>query len=134
MEEAQRANVPGLQASSPNAEIQQIISDNDLTPILEKEAAVKYITWDKNQWLVFPALNMSTSSANNHRVSSDDEETLEMKRTYASGKCLGGRMVWAAMVVAQAIIALFVSNLMSSSTIASGLALPKTANKHVPPG
>ncbi|KAJ6032574.1 hypothetical protein N7540_003306 [Penicillium herquei] len=61
-----------------NAEIQQIISDNDLTPILEKEAAVKYVTWDKNQW-----------------VSYDDEETLEMKRKYANGKCLGGRMVWA---------------------------------------
>ncbi|KAJ5219685.1 hypothetical protein N7468_008889 [Penicillium chermesinum] len=60
------------------SEIQQIISDNDLTPILLKEAAVKYITWDKDQW-----------------VSYDDEETLEMKKKYANGKCLGGRMVWA---------------------------------------
>lgn len=61
-----------------NSEIQAIIKQYDLTPVLDKEAAVKYIVWNTNQW-----------------VSYDDEETLELKRTYANSKCLGGRMVWA---------------------------------------
>jgi chitinase len=61
-----------------NSEIQDIITKYDLTPVLDKEAAVKYIVWNTNQW-----------------VSYDDEETLELKRTFANNKCLGGRMVWA---------------------------------------
>ena len=33
-----------------DAEIQVIISDENLTPILNEEAAVKYIVWNTNQW------------------------------------------------------------------------------------
>jgi chitinase len=33
-----------------NSEIQQIISDNDQTPVLDKDAAVKYMVWDEDQW------------------------------------------------------------------------------------
>jgi chitinase len=36
-----------------NAEIQDVISKYDLTPTLDKDAAVKYMTWDSDQWLVF---------------------------------------------------------------------------------
>ncbi|KAI7336592.1 hypothetical protein KC315_g2679 [Hortaea werneckii] len=61
-----------------NSEIQDIIADNGITPILVKEDAVKYLTWDFNQW-----------------ASYDDEETLKMKREYANSLCLGGTMVWA---------------------------------------
>ncbi|CZR61249.1 uncharacterized protein PAC_11145 [Phialocephala subalpina] len=61
-----------------NSEIQDIIAEYSLTPVLDKEAAIKYLVWDTDQW-----------------VSYDDEETLELKRTYANKKCLGGRMVWA---------------------------------------
>ncbi|PSR77531.1 glycoside hydrolase superfamily, partial [Coniella lustricola] len=60
------------------AEIQDTITDNDLTPILDKDAAVKYITWDSNQW-----------------VSYDDSETFDLKLEYANKKCLGGTMAWA---------------------------------------
>lgn len=60
-----------------NSEIQQIIQDG-AQPTLDKDAAVKQIVWDSNQW-----------------VSYDDEETLKMKIDYANGKCLGGTMVWA---------------------------------------
>ncbi|KAJ5538234.1 hypothetical protein N7494_007713 [Penicillium frequentans] len=60
-----------------DAEIQNVISENNLTPILEETAAVKYIVWDDNQW-----------------VSYDDAETLDLKRTFANSKCLGGRFVW----------------------------------------
>ncbi|KAI7566246.1 hypothetical protein KC319_g5436, partial [Hortaea werneckii] len=52
--------------------------NNGMTPILVKEDAVKYITWDSNQW-----------------VSYDDEETFRMKREYANSLCLGGISVWA---------------------------------------
>ncbi|KAI7081911.1 hypothetical protein KC356_g8770 [Hortaea werneckii] len=61
-----------------NSEIQDIITDNRIKPILVKEDAVKYLTWDFNQW-----------------VSYDDEETFRMKREYANSLCLGGIMVWA---------------------------------------
>lgn len=61
-----------------NSEIQDVIAQYDLTPILNEEAGIKYIVWDSDQW-----------------VSYDDEETLALKRTFANKKCLGGRMVWA---------------------------------------
>ncbi|KAJ8132429.1 hypothetical protein O1611_g1195 [Lasiodiplodia mahajangana] len=61
-----------------DAEIQNIISSKDLTPVLDTEAAVKYMSWDDDQW-----------------VSYDDEDTFKMKLDYANGLCLGGTMVWA---------------------------------------
>ncbi|KAL2825862.1 glycoside hydrolase superfamily [Aspergillus pseudoustus] len=33
-----------------DAEIQKIIRQHDLTPVLDKQAGVKYIVWDNNQW------------------------------------------------------------------------------------
>lgn len=60
-----------------NSEIQDII-DAGATPTLDKDAAVKQIVWDNNQW-----------------ISYDDEETYKMKIDYANSKCLGGTMVWA---------------------------------------
>ncbi|KAI8940612.1 hypothetical protein NX059_001884 [Plenodomus lindquistii] len=61
-----------------NAEIQRIIKANSLQPVLDKDAAVKYIVWNDNQW-----------------VSYDDEETVQMKKEFANKHCLGGTMVWA---------------------------------------
>ncbi|RMY97491.1 hypothetical protein D0864_04757 [Hortaea werneckii] len=74
-EEGRCTEQPGILS---NSEIQDIITDNGMTPILVKEDAVKYITWDSNQW-----------------VSYDDEETFRMKREYANSLCLGGISVWA---------------------------------------
>ncbi|KAI4721608.1 glycoside hydrolase [Aureobasidium sp. EXF-10727] len=61
-----------------NAEIQRIIKARNLTPILDSQAGIKYITWDSNQW-----------------VSYDDEQTFTLKKNFANGLCLGGTMVWA---------------------------------------
>ncbi|KAK7425112.1 hypothetical protein QQX98_000026 [Neonectria punicea] len=58
-------------------EINKIIKDGGKVK-LYKEAGVKIVTWDTNQW-----------------VSWDDKETLKMKLDYANGHCLGGTMVWA---------------------------------------
>jgi chitinase len=33
-----------------NAEVQEIIKEHDLTPILDEETAVKYIVWNVDQW------------------------------------------------------------------------------------
>jgi chitinase len=60
------------------SEIKDLL-DAGATPVLDKTAAVKYITWDTNQW-----------------VSYDDDETLKMKINYANKNCLGGTMIWAA--------------------------------------
>lgn len=57
-------------------EIQDIISTNKLTPMFDKTAAVKWITWDTNQW-----------------VSYDDADTFALKRQFANSRCLGGTMV-----------------------------------------
>ncbi|KAI1870410.1 uncharacterized protein JN550_005338 [Neoarthrinium moseri] len=59
-------------------EIEDIISYNDLKPVWDKKAAVKWITWNDNQW-----------------VSYDDEDTFDQKRKFANSRCLGGTMVWA---------------------------------------
>ncbi|KAE8361527.1 glycoside hydrolase [Aspergillus caelatus] len=60
-----------------NNEIQQIIRDNDVTPTLYKDAAVKTLTWDNDQW-----------------VSYDDEDTWRLKAEFAKSECLGGVLVW----------------------------------------
>lgn len=60
-----------------NSEIFEIISKNNLTPVFDKEAAVKIVYWE-DQW-----------------VSYDDDETLKIKADFARENCLGGVMVWA---------------------------------------
>lgn len=60
-------------------EIQEIIDAGGAQITTDKKAAVKIVTWGKNQW-----------------VSYDDEETLKAKMDYANNLCLGGVMVWAA--------------------------------------
>ena len=59
-------------------EIDDIISKNNLKPIHDEKAAVKWITWDKDQW-----------------VSYDDTDTFAQKKDFANSRCLGGLMVWA---------------------------------------
>lgn len=59
-------------------EIDDIISKNNLKPVHDEKAAVKWITWDSNQW-----------------VSYDDTETFAQKKAFANSRCLGGLMVWA---------------------------------------
>ncbi|KAM0798075.1 glycoside hydrolase superfamily [Usnea florida] len=59
-------------------EIQDIITQNSLTPTWDHNAGVKWITWDSNQW-----------------VSYDDADTFQQKKEFASQRCLGGLMVWA---------------------------------------
>lgn len=60
-----------------NNEITQIISDNNLTPVLDKDAAVKTITWNSDQWVSF-----------------DDQDTWKIKADFAKSECLGGVLVW----------------------------------------
>ncbi|KAK5678311.1 hypothetical protein LTS10_009483 [Elasticomyces elasticus] len=76
--DASEGNCTATSGILSNAEIQQIITDNTLTPTLDESAAVKYITWNTDQW-----------------VSYDDAETFSMKMDYANRMCLGGVMVWA---------------------------------------
>ncbi|CAD0115050.1 unnamed protein product [Aureobasidium uvarum] len=58
-------------------EIMQIIDQHNLTPYHDKEAAVKYVTWNEDQW-----------------VSYDDQETFQQKIQYANKLGLGGMLVW----------------------------------------
>ncbi|KAI0383270.1 glycoside hydrolase [Hypomontagnella monticulosa] len=60
-----------------HGEIQDIIRENDLSPTLDKEAAVKTISWG-NQWVSF-----------------DDADTWKLKADLARGQCVSGVMVWA---------------------------------------
>ncbi|KID94681.1 Glycoside hydrolase, subgroup, catalytic core, partial [Metarhizium majus ARSEF 297] len=61
-----------------NSEIVDMMQLQKLQPTHYKDAAVKVLTFDDNQWVAF-----------------DDEETLGQKVQFASSKCLGGVMVWA---------------------------------------
>ncbi|KAJ2976628.1 hypothetical protein NQ176_g4845 [Zarea fungicola] len=49
-----------------------------LKPIHDEEAAVKYVVWDKNQW-----------------VSYDDSDTFKAKLDWANSIGIGGSMIWA---------------------------------------
>lgn len=59
-------------------EIDEFIAGKHPEIIYDKDAAVKIITWDDNQW-----------------VSYDYIDTFKLKADFARGKCLGGLMVWA---------------------------------------
>ncbi|KAI0124098.1 family 18 glycosyl hydrolase [Xylariales sp. AK1849] len=59
-------------------EIKDVISANNVQPVWDKTAGVKWITWDSNQW-----------------ISYDDDDTFDQKRKFANSRCLGGTMVWA---------------------------------------
>ncbi|KAM6526029.1 hypothetical protein FSOLCH5_002160 [Fusarium solani] len=61
-----------------NSEIMEVISRTNASPKLDKEAAVKILTFDNNNWVAY-----------------DDEETLKMKADFAREQCLSGLMVWA---------------------------------------
>jgi len=60
-----------------NSEIDDIVKERGLTPVLWEKETVKVVHWD-DQWLSY-----------------DDAETLKMKADYARSLCLGGVMVWA---------------------------------------
>ncbi|KAL7892931.1 hypothetical protein HDV64DRAFT_272901 [Trichoderma sp. TUCIM 5745] len=59
------------------SEITTILKDNDLTPTLYKDAAVKTVNWNGDQW-----------------VSYDDEDTWKIKADFVKTQCLGGVIVW----------------------------------------
>lgn len=61
-----------------NSEIDGLVAKEGLNPVLNKDAAVKVLTWGGNNWVTY-----------------DDEETLQMKADFARSECLGGVMVWA---------------------------------------
>ncbi|GKT93657.1 class V chitinase [Colletotrichum tofieldiae] len=60
------------------AEIERIRGGKDVKEGFDMEAAVKWMTWDSNQW-----------------VSYEDAETFQLKLDWASSKGLGGTMIWA---------------------------------------
>ncbi|KAL2753128.1 glycoside hydrolase family 18 protein, partial [Sodiomyces alcalophilus JCM 7366] len=60
-----------------NAEIRRVLDRTGVTPILDREAGIKYISWE-GQW-----------------VSYDDGETLALKTQFANNRCLAGKMIWA---------------------------------------
>lgn len=59
-------------------EITDIVRTKKLTPVHDKEAGVKYITWNSDQW-----------------VSYDDADTFEQKKDLAKDLGLGGYLIWA---------------------------------------
>ncbi|PLN83775.1 glycosyl hydrolases family 18-domain-containing protein [Aspergillus taichungensis] len=60
------------------SEIVDIIAKDDLTPVYDKEFAIKYIVWNDNQW-----------------ISYDDQQTFQQKIKFANKKGLGGLLLWA---------------------------------------
>ncbi|KAH7119486.1 putative class V chitinase [Dactylonectria estremocensis] len=60
------------------SEIVDVMERTGNKPVLNKEAAVKILTFDTNQWVAF-----------------DDEDTLQMKADFAREQCMSGIMVWA---------------------------------------
>lgn len=60
-------------------EIQALLKQHtDLKPIWDKDAAVKYVVYDKNQW-----------------ISYNDPDTFKQKVEWANSVGLGGSLIWA---------------------------------------
>ncbi|KAM3508938.1 hypothetical protein MY10362_000908 [Beauveria mimosiformis] len=58
-------------------EIQEVVSEKGLAPVLHRDAAVKTVSWD-NQWVSF-----------------DDAVTWRLKANHLRSQCIEGFMVWA---------------------------------------
>jgi chitinase len=61
-----------------NSEISELIRSKKLRPKLHKDAAVKTIQWNNDQW-----------------VSYDDKDTWKLKANFLKSQCLSGVLVWA---------------------------------------
>ncbi|KAF5655126.1 glycoside superfamily [Fusarium sp. NRRL 25303] len=61
-----------------NSEITDLIRDKKLRPKLYKDAAIKTIQWNNDQW-----------------VSYDDKDTWKLKANFLKSQCLSGVLVWA---------------------------------------
>ncbi|KAL4744802.1 hypothetical protein BDW72DRAFT_199248 [Aspergillus terricola var. indicus] len=61
-----------------NSEIIEIMEKQQIKSTFDKNAAVKILKFDQNQWLTY-----------------DDADTFKLKAQFASSQCLGGVMVWA---------------------------------------
>ncbi|KAG9251358.1 putative class V chitinase [Emericellopsis atlantica] len=61
-----------------NSEIEDIMASENVSPVLDKEAAVQVLTYGDGYWVTY-----------------DDEDTLQLKADFARSQCLGGVMVWA---------------------------------------
>ncbi|TGJ83730.1 hypothetical protein E0Z10_g5022 [Xylaria hypoxylon] len=59
-------------------EIEDVIDKYNPEVVWDKDAGVKWITWNNNQW-----------------ISYDDDDTFAQKKSFATDRCLGGLMVWA---------------------------------------
>lgn len=60
-------------------EVENILLTNpDISPVYDKEAAAKYFSWDTDQW-----------------ISYDDAETFKAKVDWANSVGLGGSLIWA---------------------------------------
>ncbi|KAI8648702.1 Chitinase [Fusarium keratoplasticum] len=60
------------------SEIVDVMNRTGSKPVLNKEAAVKILTFDSNQWVAY-----------------DDEDTFQSKADFAREQCMSGIMVWA---------------------------------------
>jgi chitinase len=60
------------------SELMDVIKQYSLTPTYDKENAVKYITWNNDQWASF-----------------DDQDTFQQKIKFANKLGLGGLLIWA---------------------------------------
>ena len=79
-------------------EIQDIITANSLTPVWDHTAAVKYITWNSNQWVSYDDAD-TFSQVTHSKYSSCWNGLLifcSQKIAYANKQGLGGLMVWSA--------------------------------------
>ncbi|OQE49103.1 hypothetical protein PENNAL_c0550G10173 [Penicillium nalgiovense] len=60
-----------------NSEISDIMDEQQISSTFDKDAAVKILKFNTNQWLTY-----------------DNGDTLKLKTDFARSECLGGVMVW----------------------------------------
>jgi chitinase len=78
---AKKGPCTGTSGYLAHYEIQDILNKNkkrDLTVVHDKEAAVKYLHWDNDQWISF-----------------DDADTFKQKKDWANSVGFSGSLIWA---------------------------------------
>lgn len=77
-----------------NQEIDDIISENQLKPVWDRDAGVKWVRFVRVSFVSF-LINEQITWDTDQWVSYDDADTFQQKRDFANSRCLSGLMVWA---------------------------------------
>jgi chitinase len=93
---AKKGKCTGESGILSNSEIQDVIAEKGVKPTLVKKDAIKYLTWDSDQWVSKPGKDRSVNNLLNAGTSVGKWNTLQSKRAITRSNALSLGLFWSA--------------------------------------